>query len=115
MLRTLSPAVYMHENHRDYELEYTPNDQRLSDQDGPQNTNTKSAWDTTLGSTAVLLGLLDTGINQDHEDFDASLVGGYDSVNQDPRSRTPTTAATTARTRPAPRPPAPTTAPGSPA
>jgi serine protease len=74
---------YVEENHDEYDLAYTPNDPRLSDQYGPQQTNTESAWDTTLGSTSVVLGYLDSGITADHEDFVNSRVSGYDYVNGD--------------------------------
>lgn len=74
---------YVQENHHDYELQYTPDDPLLSDQYGPQITNTKSAWDTTLGSTSVKLGYLDSGITADHEDFVNDRVEGYDYVHDD--------------------------------
>jgi len=82
-VKTDDRVRYLEENHRDYELEYTPDDPRYDDQYGPQQTNTESAWDTALGSTAVTVGVLDSGINTDHEDFDASLVSGYDYYNDD--------------------------------
>ncbi len=74
---------YVEPDHTNYELMYTPDDAEYPNQYGPQITNTESAWDTTLGSTSVVLGLLDTGITIDHEDFVNDRVSGYDYVNDD--------------------------------
>jgi len=82
-VKTDDRVRYMHENHHDYELAYTPDDGQYSNQYGPQHTNTESAWDTTLGSTSVKLGYLDSGITTSHEDFVDSRVQGYDYVNGD--------------------------------
>ncbi|PSG96760.1 hypothetical protein BRD56_09055 [Thermoplasmatales archaeon SW_10_69_26] len=82
-VKTDDDVRYMHENHRDYELHYTPDDGQYSNQYGPQISNTESAWDTTLGSTAVKLGVLDSGIADGHEDFAADRVSGYDYYHSD--------------------------------
>jgi serine protease len=82
-VKTDDDVRYMHENRYDYELAATPDDGQYSNQYGPQITNTESAWDTTFGSTSVQLGLLDSGITVDHEDFVNSRVSGYDYVNGD--------------------------------
>lgn len=74
-------ARYLEENHHDYELTATPNDELYSSQYGPQTTNTESAWDTTMGSTSVKLGLLDSGITIAHEDFVDSRVSGWNYVD----------------------------------
>ncbi len=72
---------YIEENHNDYELAYTPNDERYTDQYGVQESSAPSAWDTTLGSTAVELGLLDSGITAEHEDFDENRISGWNYVS----------------------------------
>ncbi len=74
---------YIEEDHNEYHLNYVPDDELYPDMYGPQITNTETAWDTTLGSTSVLLGLLDSGITTSHEDFVDSRVSGWDYVNDD--------------------------------
>ncbi len=81
--KTDQRVKYLEEDHNDYHLNYVPNDARYSDMYGPQITNTESAWDVTLGSTSVKLGLLDSGITTGHEDFVDSRVSGYDYINGD--------------------------------
>ncbi len=74
---------YVETNHHDYQLLYEPDDDRYEDQYGPQQVNASSAWDTTLGSTAVEIGLLDSGITAEHEDFDEDRVTGWNYVSDD--------------------------------
>ncbi len=65
--------------------QYTPNDQHYGLQYGITNTNTDHAWDVTLGSTAVTVAVLDTGIQASHPDFESSrLLNGitYAGGNQ---------------------------------
>ena len=66
----------------------TPNDPRLGDQYGLTNIDAFRAWDRTTGESSVLIAVLDTGINYNHEDFQASgkidLADAWDYVNNDP-------------------------------
>jgi serine protease len=39
------------------------------------------AWDTTIGSAAVIVAVLDTGVRLNHPDLAGKLVGGYDLVS----------------------------------
>jgi serine protease len=42
--------------------------------------NAVRAWDTTTGSAAVVVAVLDTGVRPNHPDLAGKLVGGYDMV-----------------------------------
>lgn len=62
---------------KDLELiQYTPNDPRWSDQWGPQSIYCPQAWDAEQGDLSVLIAIVDTGIDYDHED-----ITHYNSVD----------------------------------
>lgn len=65
-------------------LGFTPNDPQFStSQFAPQMMGAPAAWSTTMGSTAVTICLVDTGIRYTHQDLAAHYRGGYDFVNKD--------------------------------
>ncbi|HET6398846.1 MAG TPA: S8 family serine peptidase, partial [Candidatus Thermoplasmatota archaeon] len=67
-----------------YEALFTPNDPRYSEMYGPQQVRANLAWDTTLGSTAAKVCVVDTGVRTSHQDLGtARYLGGYDFVNND--------------------------------
>lgn len=64
---------------------YTPDDPRLAEQwalGALPGIDARPAWDVTLGSTAVVVAILDTGVDTSHPDM-ASSLAGYDFVNGD--------------------------------
>ncbi|MHB1006697.1 MAG: S8 family serine peptidase [Chloroflexota bacterium] len=62
----------------------TPNDPYFSAyQWGPQQIGAPAAWDSTYGSSDVLLAVIDTGIDTTHPDRPARLLLGRDFVNND--------------------------------
>ena len=68
------------------QLMYTPNDPKWTDSGhyGPKIIGATTAWDKTRGSTSVKVGVLDTGIRRDHEDFvGGRVLQGYDFYNGD--------------------------------
>lgn len=67
-------------------LLYTPNDPRWTDAShyGPKIIGATVAWDKTRGSTSIKVGVLDTGIRRDHEDFvGGRVLQGWDYYNGD--------------------------------
>ncbi len=61
-----------------------PNDPRFGDQYGLTNIRAPQAWDRTTGSSSVIVAVLDTGIDSDHEDFVGRIdPRGKDFVNGD--------------------------------
>ena len=66
------------------EASYIPNDPSWPDQWGPQKIEASAAWDKTIGSSSVLVAIVDTGIDYTHEELAANYVPlGYDWVNND--------------------------------
>jgi len=50
-----------------------PDDPRYADQYGLQKIQAPAAWDTTTGSPDVVLAVLDTGVNYNHQDLAANM------------------------------------------
>jgi hypothetical protein len=48
---------------------FTPNDPNYGQQWGFPKINAEAAWDVTLGSSDVIVAVIDTGIDQDHPDL----------------------------------------------
>lgn len=63
----------------------TPNDTYYSQQWGLSKIEAPKAWDRTTGSSEILVAVLDTGINYNHEDFAGKVNRTYakDLVNGD--------------------------------
>jgi serine protease len=57
-----------------------PNDPKLSQQYAYTNTGMFNAWNTTIGDSTVLIGVVDDGFNVDHEDLKDAIVAQYDVV-----------------------------------
>ncbi|MEM2440093.1 MAG: S8 family serine peptidase [Candidatus Bathyarchaeia archaeon] len=61
-----------------------PNDPYWSLQWGPRKIEANWAWNITLGSSDIIVAVIDTGIYYYHEDLAANYVAlGYDWVNMD--------------------------------
>jgi thermitase len=76
------PDVAYAEQNGTYQAFLVPNDPFYSTyQYAPQLTGCETAWDTTTGSGSIIIAILDTGINGQHEDFDAGrVIAGYNYV-----------------------------------
>ncbi len=71
----------------------TPNDVRFANQWHHDNTgqtggtigadlNSVAAWNTSTGNPAVVIAIIDGGVDMDHEDLAANIVGGHDTTDQ---------------------------------
>jgi subtilisin family serine protease len=47
------------------------------------DTDTDQAWDLQIGSSALVLAIIDTGVDTTHPEFAGRIVAGYDFVNND--------------------------------
>ena len=56
------------------EAAYTPNDPRYSQQYQYAKIQADEAWDVTRGDAAVKIAILDSGIDQSHEDLSSKIV-----------------------------------------
>lgn len=66
------------------QMDFTPNDASWGSQYGPTQIRAPQAWDTTLGTTAKTVCIVDTGVRYTHQDLTGSRwLGGYDFVNSD--------------------------------
>lgn len=77
---------YLEPDASDHQLLLTPNDSLYGDAGmyGVKITKINLAWDTTVGTTAVRISDIDTGINKAHEDAGgARILQGYDFKNGD--------------------------------
>lgn len=88
-----------------YSIDLTPNDTRYSELYGMAKISAPTAWDTTTGSSSIVVAVIDTGINYNHEDLTTNMwrnpgeiagnnldddgngfvddVYGYDFINND--------------------------------
>ena len=57
-----------------------PNDPYYDDGSAPywyfENMEASAGWDITHGSSSIRIGIVDTGVKQDHDDLDTKIVGG---------------------------------------
>lgn len=74
---------YVEPNYK-YEANLVPNDPYWNLQWGPRKIEADSAWNMTVGSSGIIVAVVDTGIDYNHPDLEANyLPGGYDWVNGD--------------------------------
>jgi subtilisin family serine protease len=48
-----------------------------------EDINVESAWDITMGSSNIIVAVIDDGVDTSHPEFSGRLVAGYDFVNDD--------------------------------
>lgn len=62
-----------------------PNDINWTVQWGPKKIEANYAWNTTLGSSDIIVAVVDTGVDYTHPDLAGNYLAlGYDWVNDDP-------------------------------
>lgn len=64
-------------------LDYTPNDPEFGNQWGLLNANVPDAWDTVTGSASVVVAVLDTGIDYNHEDISSNMWTNAGEIDND--------------------------------
>ncbi|HSB39451.1 MAG TPA: S8 family serine peptidase [Gaiellaceae bacterium] len=81
------PTVAYAEPNYLYHTDAVPNDPRFPQLWGLARIGAPGAWSITTGSSAVTVGIVDTGIATDHLDLSANVVPGHDFVqgDDDPR------------------------------
>ncbi|MBI4287936.1 MAG: peptidase S8 [Chloroflexi bacterium] len=60
---------------------YTPDDPYFGNQWGMTKIQAPQAWDLTTGSSAVKVAILDTGIDQNHEDLQGKIIANRNFTN----------------------------------
>jgi hypothetical protein len=60
-----------------------PNGQDYSDQWGLPKIGVPAAWNVTMGSPAVVVAIVDSGVDATHPDLREQMLAGYDFVNND--------------------------------
>ncbi len=61
----------------------TPNDTYYDQQWALEAIQLSEAWETTTGSSEIIVAVLDSGAEMDHPDLVGNLIAGYDFVNDD--------------------------------
>jgi thermitase len=61
----------------------TPNDPDVNDQWGLPKIGVPTAWNVTMGNAAIVVAIVDSGVDPTHPDLHTQLLQGYDFVNDD--------------------------------
>lgn len=86
-LNKCTPNIWYAELNNVYKLLDVPNDTKYSNEQASlhptlsypnANINIESAWDKEKGKPFVKVGVYDTGVDQDHDDLNGTVQGGYD-------------------------------------
>jgi subtilisin family serine protease len=79
-----SPSIaYAEPNYRYSIQSIAPNDPFFENQWGLRKCLINTAWDSIIGDSSLIIGVLDTGIDTLHPDLINRIIPGYDFVNED--------------------------------
>ncbi|EFM09007.1 peptidase S8 and S53 subtilisin kexin sedolisin [Paenibacillus curdlanolyticus YK9] len=59
----------------------TPSDPRYAEQWYAPRIKADQAWNTTTGSSGMIVAVIDTGVDSDHPDLIANLIPGYNTID----------------------------------
>lgn len=76
-------VIFAEPNYELFALDTFPNDTYWGQQYGLSAIHAPQGWDLETGSTAVVIAIIDTGVDLVHPDLASKLVPGYDFVNDD--------------------------------
>lgn len=62
---------------------FTPNDPRYANQWWLKKVGAPNAWDINLGAPTVKIGVVDSGVDYNHEDLKGKVILGRDEINND--------------------------------
>jgi len=80
-LQALDLIEYVQPNYR-RRLHFAPNDELFSQQEALQIIRAEQAWDIQTASSEIIVGVIDTGIDYEHEDLhDALWVNNSEDLN----------------------------------
>jgi subtilisin family serine protease len=82
-LRQNASVKYAEPNYAISKLDTVPNDPYLSNQYYLNNILAPEGWDYTTGSSAVILAIIDSGVDEGNPDLASKLTAGYDFVEND--------------------------------
>lgn len=86
LLRSVKGVEAIYPNHTYHIEESEPNDSLFSEQWGLKRVGALKAWERTAGDQTVLIGIIDTGIEWEHEDLqDALWVNPAEDLNKNGR------------------------------
>ncbi len=68
------------------QIDVVPNDEFYQMQWHYEQIGLPEAWDTTIGSSQVIVAVIDTGVVLDHPDLQGQLVDGYDFISDETTS-----------------------------
>ena len=78
---------YVVDDESDHKLQFTPNDYFYAHAAhwGSKRIGAEAAWDVTIGSTAVKVAMVDSGLNFGHEEYvgQSRVLSGWDWYNND--------------------------------
>ena len=81
--KKMADVEYAEPNYVRKAFAVTPNDPYYSQQWGLNNINAPGAWDTTTGNPNVVIAIIDTGVDYNHEDLAGKVILGPNYVNTD--------------------------------
>ncbi len=85
-LRRQPDIVWAELNTKDFVIQTTPNDGRYPEQTGLVQLAMPAAWNDTTGLETVRVGIIDTGIDSQHEDLVNRVDSGFNFVSNTPIS-----------------------------